>query len=522
MSNRRFEMYQLRNILVRMRQGESDRALARSGLIGRDKSRSIRKLAKQQGWLEDTTTLPDNETLVSRLCKGAESRNNVPGGQPGASQSCVIPYKEQVESWLSDGVQCKTIYQALVRNHQFRGSYSSVYRYACKIRAKQTPKATVKLDFAPGEAAQIDFGTGPKLIDPRTGKPIKTWFFLMTLAFSRHQYAEVVLNQKVATWLECHRRAFEFFGGVVDRLIIDNAKCAITKACYHDPVVQRAYAECAEGYGFKIDALPPREPQMKGRVESGIKYLKRNFMPLREFVDLQDANRQLQEWILNEAGNRKHGTTTQKPLSLFAIEKPLLRALPATPPELVVWAKVKVHRDAHVQFDKCLYSVPHRLMGQSLWLKAAPYVVCVYQDEQLLVSHARTFTPGSRRTLDAHLPPNAQAYLMRNPSWCREQAERIGSACHALVEQLFADRVLHNLRAVQGILGLEKSYGTTRVEAACKRALEFHNPRYGTVKSILKKGLDAQPNPNKAFDTLADCYTGQGKYSRDITRLLKH
>jgi transposase len=309
-------MYQLRNILVRMRQGESDRALARSGLIGRDKSRSIRKLAKQQGWLEDNTTLSDNETLVSFLCKEAASRDDVPGGQ-----SCVLPYKEQVESWLSKGVQCKTIYQALVRNHQFSGSYSSVYRYACKVRAKQTPKATVKLDFAPGEAAQIDFGTGPKLIDPRTGKPIKTWFFLMTLAFSRHQYAEVVLNQKVATWLECHRHAFEFFGGVVDRLIIDNAKCAITKACYYDPVVQRAYAECAEGYGFKIDALPPREPQMKGRVESGIKYLKRNFMPLREFVDLHDTNRQLQEWVLNEAGNRKHGITAQKPLSLFAIEK---------------------------------------------------------------------------------------------------------------------------------------------------------------------------------------------------------
>jgi transposase len=381
-------MYQLRNILVRMRQGESDRALARSGFIGRDKSRSIRKLAKEQGWLDDNATLPDNETLARVLSKDSAGSDPVSGGQASASQSCVLPYKEQVESWLSEGIQCKTIYQALVRNHQFNGSYSSVYRFACKIREKQTPKATVKLDFAPGEAAQIDFGTGPKLIDFRTGEPIKTWFFLMTLAFSRHQYAEVVLNQKIATWLECHRHAFEFFGGVVDRLIIDNAKCAITKACYHDPVVQRAYAECAEGYGFKIDALPPREPQMKGRVESGIKYLKRNFMPLREFVDLHDANRQLQEWIFNEAGNRTHGTTVQKPLSLFAIEQPLLRSLPGKPPELVVWAKVSVHRDAHVQFEKCLYSVPYKLVGQSLWLKAAPYVISLYEDEQLLVAQS--------------------------------------------------------------------------------------------------------------------------------------
>ena len=86
----------------------------------------------------------------------------------------------------------------------------------------------------------------------------------MVLAWSRHQYAELVRDQKVETWLGCHRRAFEWFGGVVSRVTIDNPKCAITKACYHDPQVQRAYAECAEGYAFLINALPPREPKKKG------------------------------------------------------------------------------------------------------------------------------------------------------------------------------------------------------------------------------------------------------------------
>ncbi len=97
------------------------------------------------------------------------------------------------------------------------------------------------------------------------------------------------------------------------RIIIDNAKCAITRACIYDPQVQRAYAQCAEGYGFKIDACPPRQPQKKGRVESGIKYLKHSFTPLREFRNLQDANRQLQDWILHVAGNRIHGSTQENP-----------------------------------------------------------------------------------------------------------------------------------------------------------------------------------------------------------------
>ena len=513
MSNRRFEMFELRNILVRMRQGDSDRSLARAGLIGRDKARELRQLAAEAGWLDPALPLPDNAQLGQVLMPPT------PAAQRPAS--CVEPYRSQVEAWVAQGIQSSTIYQALQRNHQFRGSYSSVYRFVRQL-APPSVKATVQLEFAPGEAAQVDFGSGPMLRDTRTGQPVKTWFFLMTLAFSRHQYSELVLNQTVATWLECHRRAFEFFGGVVQRLIIDNPKCAITKACYHDPVVQRAYAEYAEGYGFKIDACPPRQPQKKGRVEAGIKYLKRGFVPTREFVDLADANRQLQQWILTEAGQRCHGTTGEQPLRLFAAEQALLQPLPAIAPELAVWAKVKVHRDAHVQFDKCLYSVPFRLMGQTLWLKASPYLIRLYQDQQLLVVHQRAFRAGTRRTVDDHLPPEALAYRLHNPTWCRAEAERIGTACQRLIEDLFSDRVLHNLRAAQGILALEKKYGAQRLEAACQRALDFHNPRYRTVKSILQKGLDAQPCPQQAFDTLAECYTGQGKFGRDLTQLLKH
>ena len=95
----------------------------------------------------------------------------------------------------------------------FTGSYSSVRRKVRKLRGK-TPKATCVLDFAPGEAAQVDFGTGPEITDVFTGDVIKTWIFVMTLCFSRHMYAEIVTDQKVATWLACHRRAFEFFNGV--------------------------------------------------------------------------------------------------------------------------------------------------------------------------------------------------------------------------------------------------------------------------------------------------------------------
>ena len=128
----------------------------------------------------------------------------------------------------------------------------------------------------------------------------------------------------------------------------------------YEPEVQRSYGECAEEYSFKIDACPPRDPQKKGIVESGVKYIKGSFLPLREFRDLADANRQLHEWVMGTAGNRIHGTTRDMPLKRFAdVEKALLKPLPAVPPQPATWAKVKVkvHGDAHVQFEHNYYSV---------------------------------------------------------------------------------------------------------------------------------------------------------------------
>lgn len=128
-----------------------------------------------------------------------------------------------------------------------------------------------------------------------SGQLLKTWVFVMTLSWSRHQYAEVVFDQTVETLLACHRRAFEWFGGRPNKIIVDNAKCAIVRACTYDPEAQRSYASLNEGYGVKIDAGPPHDPQDKGVVDSGVKYVKKSFMSLRTFRNLPDANRQLRD-----------------------------------------------------------------------------------------------------------------------------------------------------------------------------------------------------------------------------------
>jgi transposase len=506
-------MYHYRQALARMRQGDSDRDIARSRLMGRKKAAQLRELAVKQGWLIPDTALPEDAQLAEVLASGT--------ALPATCVSTLEPWREEIAAWVAAGITGVRIHQALRERHGYSGSYSAVYRMLRALDAARLPEVPMRLEFKPAEAAQVDFGAGPAITDVSTGEMFKTWFFVMTLCHSRHQYVEFVRDQSVATWLACHRHAFEWFNGVPGRVIIDNPKCAITRACIHEPEVQRAYAEAAEGYGFKIDPCPPRDPQKKGIVESGVKYVKRGFLALREFRDLADANRQAQAWVMRDAGNRVHGTTRAAPLTVFAeVERDLLKRLPDVPPELAVWAKVKVHRDAHVQFDKSFYSVPFKLAGQSLWLKATAGTVWLYRAHELVATHARLTRPG-RATVNDHLPPEALAWNLRDTQWCLTRAESIGPACLELVRALFADRVLVKLRAVQGLLRLAKTVGEARLEAACARANRFGTQNLRSVKTILARGLDQQPDL-PAFDQLATTYTHGGRFCRDTETLFMH
>lgn len=510
MANRRFEMYEYRQIIMRMRSGESDRDIRKAGLMGRKKAAALREIAREEGWLDPQRPLVDDATLGAVL--GKKPRR-------GLSPSLVAPYEQEIRQWHEQGIMGTTILQALVRKHAFEGSYSSLRRFLQSIN-KDNRKATVILGFEPGEAAQVDFGKGPEILDANTGELISTWVFVMTLAWSRHMYAELVTDQRVATWLGCHRRAFEWFGGVPSKVIIDNAKCAITRACRRDPEVNRSYFQFAEGYGFVISPCPPGQPQMKGIVENGIKYFKGSFVPLREIRSVRDGNRQLMDWVMGTAANRIHGTTKERPLTRFTeVERHLLKPLPDVPPELACWKQAVLHGNCHLQFDNCFYSSPHRLVHRKLWVRATEKTVEVFHEHELVAVHPRLHQRGSRSTIEQHLPPNALAYKMRDPQWCLQQAAEIGPHSLKLIETLFEDRVLDNLKAAQGLISLAKKYGASRLEAGCARAMLFADAHYRTVKTILERGLDQLP-PDAARTPLAGVYTGSGRFLRRSQDLL--
>ena len=506
MANRRIEMYEYRQIIYRLQQEQKVRAIAREGLENRDKIRGIQKIAEENGWLDRDALLPEEEMLQDFFSKKAMK-----------AQSKVLKHAELVNRWVKQGIRATVIYQHLKEMHGFEGAYSSVLRFAQKIRGNET-NLTVPLHFQPGEAGQVDFGKGPKLLDERTGCEEETWFFVFTLCWSRHQYAELITHQDIETWLNCHQNAFNWFGGVVGKVIIDNPKCGITKACYYEPTVQRSYEAFAQEYKFIISACPPREPKKKGRVESGVKYLKGSFLPLRQFKSIQDANQQLRNWLLNTAGTRVHGSTFEQPLKMFSeIECYQLKPLPQTPPEIAVFEKVQSYKNCHVLYNKCHYSVPYTLYGKILWLKATKNIVTIYDQQTVIAMHARLYKAGEYSTQLEHLPPNANAFLLQDKDWCLNQSHLIGNATVQVVDFLLHHPAQDLLRAAQGVIKLGKKYGTNRLEMACKRAIHFNAISYHSIKAILANGLDYHAiDENNAFDKLSAVYKGQGFFQRQI------
>ncbi len=482
----------VREILRQIRAGESDRAIGRNLSINRATVKKYREWAQDEGLLAGE--LPPIEEVQERL---VASQTEAP---PPQNVSSVERYREQVEAWRAAGVRMSAIY-ARLQEQGYEGSYSAVRRF---VRQGEPPRldVTVRVERAPGEEAQVDFGYAGYMLD-ESGQRRKAWVFVMTLSHSRHQYVEFVFDQRIETWLDLHRHAFEFFGGVPKKIVPDNLKAAIVRASWDgtDPQVQWAYRECAEHYGFIIAPCRPRTPQHKGKVERGVDYVKQNFLGGRGELPLAQANRLVREWCLTTAGQRTHGTTKQQPLAQFEqVERAILQPLPDQPYELATWKRVKLHRDCYVVFENAYYSAPFRYVGQTMLVRGSRRTVKILTtDYELIATHTRAQQPGERVTLLDHLPPYKVEGLLWNAEMAQARAAEVGPATQQVVAHLLADDVLDPLPKVRRLLALAQTYGTNRLEAACARALAHADPAYLTVKRILQAGLDQQPDAEPAY-----------------------
>ena len=483
----------LHELLRRLRAGESRNAIVRAMHV------SPHTVAKYYDWAAAqhllSGPLPD---LTALEALRAETLNaNRPQRHP--NESSLEPYRAEISALLERGRETMTIWRILKQQHpaQFTASPSAVYRLVQAIRRAQPPTVTLRLETEPGEVAQVDFGFIGYLRDDRTGELRKAWLFTLVLAWSRHQYAEIVFDQKLPTWLWCHQHAFEFFGGVPRRIVLDNLKAAILKAYTRDdePSVQQAYRECAEHYGFLIDPCLPRKPQLKGKVErGGVGYLKHAFVPLLpDGATLTEANRRLRSWLLTDAGLRVHGTTRELPLSRFeTTERAALLPLPATAYDPAEWKRCLLHRDGHVTFEQSYYSAPFRYVGQALWVRASAREIRLFSSEfGLIATHPRAVHAGQRSTQPDHLPAHLAEALTLNRLTCPVRAATIGPATHQVVLELLASRPIDRFRTAVRILHLADRFTPARLEAACALGLAHGDVNLCTLQRMLEAGLEA-------------------------------
>jgi transposase len=503
-------MHRLQELVRLHRLGTPVREIARLLQMSPNTERQYR-LALQQAQLLDGTVDQLPETAL--LMQAVQHSKPTLGETPRHELSTVEPYREIVQQLVDKRLRARAIFDRLRLEHPetFNVSYDAMKRFVRRLRAD---KGVLPQDIAipvltePGDVAQVDFGYAGRFFDPQRGVLRKAWTFVMVLAFSRHMFAKLVFDQRVETWIRLHVEAFTAFGGAPTTLVPDNLKAAVIRSAFglgDQPGLNRSYQDLARHYGFKIDPTPPRAPEKKGKVESAVKYVKRNGLAGREGQDINDVNTVLAQWTRDIAGQRVHGVTGRKPLEIFeTIEHDQLTELPRRRYEITIWKQAKVHQDAHVVFDKRLYSVPWRWCGRSVWIAATASSVAIFGEDVRIATHDRRGV-GTHSTQEHHLPEHRRDFRHRGRDFWMARAERLGPQTAGLIAELFdSDSPLSPLRAVQCIVTHLEGFPKSRAEAASKRARYFGIQDYRGIKEILAKALDMDPLPQLALPLTDD------------------
>jgi transposase len=495
MAYREIAMWEIHEVLRRVARGEPQRAIQRTTGHSRSTIRRWLRIARRLGW-EPSGGEPD-EALAAAVAQRSRPVPAEPSA--GSAQVRLAPHREQIREWLhpedgTRGLRLTKVQQLLTRQG-VEVPYSSLHRFAtehCGFAERR--RITVRVaEVAPGELAEVDFGRLGLVWDPESDRRRVHHALIVTLVHSRHQYVHITRSQKIEDLIDGLEDAWDFFGGVPARVVLDNLRAAVTKADRYDPVFQRTFAEYARTRGFVIDAAVPRHAKGKPHVERGVQYLRESFFRGESWIDHDHVQREAIRWCLETAGQRIHGTTRQRPLVVFEnTEKAALQPLVSARFDPPVWGQCTVHPDHHVQFQKALYSVPTRHVGKRVWVRGDRKLVRIYVQGELVKTHERV-AEGCRATDYADYPQELAPYARRDPDALLGEARRQGTHIGRFMEMLLAgDFPWAKLRQGQKLLRLGNKYSAVRLDAACEHALSYELINVRRVEEILRRALDAE------------------------------
>jgi transposase len=425
---------------------------------------------------------PANEDQVITDFGGALEAPRPSGRSPTAS-ACEA-YREAIELGLARDRNAMAIYQDLVDSCGFTGSYQSVQRFVGKLRGAQLPEARAVIETAPGEEAQVDYGSGPMVRDPASGKYRRTRLFVLTLGYSRKAVRLLVWRSSAQIWAELHEKAFRRLGGTTRLVVLDNLREGVLEPDIYDPAINPLFRDVLQHYG--VVALPcrVRDPDRKGKVESAVGHAKKTPLKGLRFESLAEAQTYLDHWEQRWADTRIHGTTKRQVAAMFAEERPALLPLPVEPFRYFKYGERTVHLDGCVEVEAAYYSAPPGWVGQRVRVQWDETFVRLLDPRsgQLLREHLRA-KRGTHR-----IPPEDQPQRalpgMQQLLW---RAENTGPQIGVLCQQMHRRNSVTAVRRIQGVLSLTKKYGQAAVEQACGVALEVGFADYRLVRRYLER-----------------------------------
>ena len=409
-----------------------------------------------------------------------------PGVQTGSgSSSACAPWQAQIEAGFDAGLSVQRIHQDLIAEHGFGGSYQSVRRFLLRLRPEAAELPFRRMECAPGEELQVDFGQGAWIVEG--GKRRKCHLFRCVLSCSRKGYSEVVWRQDTETFIRTLENAFRHFGGVTATVVIDNLKAGVIQADWYDPQLNPKLEEFARHYGTVILPCKPGMPRHKGKVEAGVKYVQNGPLKGRSFGSLGAQNLFLAQWEKNTADKRIHGTTRQQVDTCFLeIEKPALRALPASLFPSFEEAQRTVHRDGYVEFKRAYYSAPPEYVGRQVWVRQESRLLRIYNQRREQVALHALAEPGRFTTDAAHLHSRKRHIIERGAAHLLERCELLGPCCHAWAQAMNQARGPQGLRVMQGLLRLAQKHPSASLDKAARTALHHGAWRLRDLERLLE------------------------------------
>ena len=410
-----------------------------------------------------------------------------PPAQAKSTTSSCEPHRAFIEAQLRAKRNYTAIYQDLVDQHGFTGAYNSVKRF-CGGLCKHEPEQFDRLEFAPGEEAQVDYGEGALTRVAGTDRFRKPRLFVMTLRYSRRSFRRVVWKSSQETWARLHEEAWRYFGGACRYVVLDNLKEGVIKPDLYEPQLNAVYAATLKHYGVVGDPARVRDPNRKGTVEHAIGHTQATALKGRRFESIEEQNQHLEHWETKWAAQRIHGSERRQVEAMFQEEKPHLLLLPLLGMQYFTEGQYTVNDDSCVRVDHSSYAARPAVIGSRVLVRlfARRLEIRELKTQALLRTHDRAERPGT-----VVLPMNERVF---NPS--REtqrilsQAKAIGTATHKLCQTLFEREGRVGQRKLWGIVGLVRRYPRRLIESACERAMQEGVYSYGHVKTLTEQMME--------------------------------